>query len=124
MNEPLFELTDKNYYSHEANMAYWGSTQYSDFRRCEFAGYHQYVTKKYLPEEKECFIEGNYIHTKLLRPHLFKKYVAEYYDHIYKRVGTKPNYTYEKRANYLTCDRAIETLQPKRVRNCWNPTSS
>ena len=54
------ELTDKNYYSPEANMEYWSISQYKDFMKCEAAAMAR-LRGEYVPETTKPMLIGSYI---------------------------------------------------------------
>ena len=54
------ELTNANYYSAEANMAYWSVSSFKEFDRCEAAGLAA-VRTEYVREETDALLIGSYV---------------------------------------------------------------
>lgn len=54
------QLTNKNYFSREANEAYWSVSQFKAFNRCEAAGLAE-VRGEYEREETDALLMGGYI---------------------------------------------------------------
>lgn len=54
------ELTNSNYYSTEANMAYWSVSQFKEFDRCEACGLAS-ARGEYVREETDALLIGSYV---------------------------------------------------------------
>ena len=55
-------INKENYYEKETNKKYMSVSLYKEINACEYKS-HAKLYKNYKEEEKDCFIEGNYIHS-------------------------------------------------------------
>lgn len=58
--DKLPAVTPENYYDHDINMAYMGSTQFKAFQKCEAAALAQ-LRGEYIPETTTAMLVGGYI---------------------------------------------------------------
>jgi hypothetical protein len=79
-------LTNKNYYSQEANEEYLSVSQYKSFMSCQAAALAQ-LQGKYDPEEKEVYLAGNYVHSYFSGE--LEKFIADHPEIISSRGATK-----------------------------------
>lgn len=103
-----FILTEENYYSFESNKLFMSASQFGEWKSCEASAVAQFVTGEYVPEPKECFIEGNYVHRSLLQPKKLEEYIKEYESEIVSGQGKTKG---EVKSPYKICDRSIEAFK-------------
>lgn len=60
MNSKKMKLTNSNYYSKEANVAYWSASLFKAFDKCEASGLAQ-VKGQYEREESTALLVGSYV---------------------------------------------------------------
>jgi hypothetical protein len=78
-----FVLTDENYYSREADMAYMSCSQFQGFAECEAKALAK-LQGRWTDEEKEAFLVGNYFHSYFESPEAHKKFCDDHFDSIFK----------------------------------------
>ena len=77
------ELTRDNYYTPEADMAYMSCSQYQSFCECEAKAMAK-LQGRWVEEEKEAFLVGNYFHTHFESAEAHEQFCAEHADKIFK----------------------------------------
>lgn len=100
------ELTRDNYYEPGADMAFMSCSQYQAFCSCE-ARTMAKMEGRWIDEEREAFLVGNYFHTAFESPEAHAQFVAEHEDIIFKKA--KKDGTREKYAPYIQADKMIQT---------------
>lgn len=109
-----FILTDDNYYSPEANRAYFSCSQYEEFERCEAAAL-AHVEGRWAPAETDAFFLGKYFHSYFEGEDAFEKFCREpeNFDRIFKTKTTKSRGTEitGKYANILQIDEMIKAAE-------------
>lgn len=78
-----FVLTDENYYSREADMEYMSCSQFQSFGECEARALAK-LQGRWIEEEKEAFLVGNYFHSYFESKEAHEKFCEEHFDSIYK----------------------------------------
>lgn len=78
-----FVLTDENYYSREADMEYMSCSQFQSFGECEAKALAK-LQGRWIEEEKEAFLVGNYFHSYFESKEAHEKFCEEHFDNIYK----------------------------------------
>jgi len=100
----MLKLNNDNYFSLEANREYMSVSQYKDFWNCEAKALAK-LSGEYEETEKECFIEGHFLHAwnegKLEE---FKDNNPDMYS---SRGATKG----QLKSNYKHCEKMIEVLE-------------
>lgn len=76
-------LTDKNYYTPEADREYMSCSQYQDFLSCEARALAK-LQGRYIPEPSEALIVGNYFHTAMESEEAHTEFCRLHFDDIYK----------------------------------------
>lgn len=102
------ELTRDNYYTAEADMAYMSCSQYQAFCECEAKEIAK-LEGRWVEEEREAFIVGNYFHTAFESAEAHAQFVAEHEDVIFKKA--KKDGTREMYAPYVQADKMIDTAR-------------
>lgn len=103
-------LTRENYYTPEADMAYMSCSQYQAFCECE-AKEMAILQGRWIPEEKEAFLVGNYFHTYFEGEEAHREFIAANADKIFKK-QTKAQAAagiFEKYAPFSMADKMIDT---------------
>lgn len=103
-------LDRDNYYTPEADAAYMSCSQYQAFCECE-AKEMAILQGRWVPEEKEAFLVGNYFHTFFESQGAHAQFCCENSDKIYKK-QTKAQAAagiFEKYAPYAMADKMIDT---------------
>lgn len=77
------ELTRDNYYTPEADWAYMSCSQYQAWNECEAKELAK-LQGRWVDEEKEAFLVGNYFHTHFESPEAHEQFCKEHFDKIYK----------------------------------------
>ena len=96
------QITNSNYFSHEAGLEYLNVSQFKAFQSCEFTAYHQYVTGKYIRPGSDAFLIGSYVDAYFSGE--FDEFVKRNEDSIY----SKPGKMYVK---FIDADRMIERIK-------------
>lgn len=76
-------LTDKNYYTPEADREYMSCSQYQDFLSCEARALAK-LQGRHIPEPSEALIVGNYFHTAMESEEAHTEFCRLHFDDIYK----------------------------------------
>lgn len=82
------ELTRDNYYTPEADKYYLSCSQYEDFLSCEARAMAK-IQKRFVREETEAFLVGNYFHTYFESPEAHEEFCQIHFDEIFKTKTTK-----------------------------------
>lgn len=77
------ELTRDNYYSSDADWEYMSCSQYQAWNECEARELAK-LQGRWVDEEKEAFLVGNYFHTHFESPEAHAQFCEEHFDKIYK----------------------------------------
>lgn len=77
------KLTRDNYYTPEADREYMSCSQYQSWCECE-AKTMAKLQGRWVDEEKEAFLVGNYFHTHFEGPEAHEQFCQEHFDKIYK----------------------------------------
>lgn len=77
------KLTRDNYYTPEADREYMSCSQYQSWCECE-AKTMAKLQGRWVDEEKEAFLVGNYFHTNFEGPEAHEQFCQEHFDKIYK----------------------------------------
>lgn len=84
MKMDKFVLTDENYYSREAEIAYMSCSQYQSFCKCEAATLAR-LHGVWEPKGKsDALLQGNYFHSYMESQEVFQKFCDEHFSEIYK----------------------------------------
>ncbi len=97
-------LTAENYHSLEANKKYLSVSQYKSFLDCEARTLAE-LSGVYEREEKDAFLEGNYVHA--WNEGKLPEFIAKHPEIISSKGPTKG----ELKAGFKKCDEMIETLE-------------
>ena len=82
------KLTEKNYYSKKANMAYMSVSQLKSFMRCPAAAMAE-LNGEYEPEKSRALLLGSYVDEMLTGDEDSQtKFLTENYDDLFKRGGS------------------------------------
>lgn len=103
-------LTQENYYTPDADMAFMSCSQFQSFCECE-AREMAILQGRWVAEEKETFLVGNYFHTYFEGEDAHRQFVSENADKIFKK-QTKAQAAagiFEKYAPFAMADRMIDT---------------
>ncbi|MCI1952030.1 MAG: PD-(D/E)XK nuclease-like domain-containing protein [Clostridiales bacterium] len=85
----VFQLTDENYYSREADINYMSCSQYQAFQKCEAAEIAK-LRGLWEPEKQsDALFQGQYFHSYFESPEAFKKFCEDGSDKIFKTKTTK-----------------------------------
>lgn len=79
----MLELTRENYYSSEADWEYMSCSQYQSFLECEAKAMAK-LQGRWVDEEKEAFLVGNYFHTYFEGPEAHEQFCKENFYKIFK----------------------------------------
>lgn len=77
------ELTRDNYYTPEADFDYMSCSQYQAWNECEAKTLAK-LQGRWMDEEKEAFLVGNYFHTHFESPEAHQQFCEEHFNKIYK----------------------------------------
>lgn len=77
------ELTRDNYYTAEADWAFMSCSQYQAWNECEARELAK-LQGRWVDEEKEAFLVGNYFHTHFESPEAHEQFCKEHFEKIYK----------------------------------------
>lgn len=77
------ELTRENYYTPDADWEYMSCSQYQAWNECEARELAK-LQGRWLDEEKEAFLVGNYFHTHFESPEAHEQFCNEHFDKIFK----------------------------------------
>ena len=81
------KLTEKNYYSREANRAYFSVSQFKNFRKCEAAALAE-LNGEYEPERGRALLVGSYVDEMLTGTEKSQKeFVTLHADELFKKNG-------------------------------------
>jgi hypothetical protein len=67
------KLTEENYYSQEANIAYMSVSQFKDFRKCEAAALAR-LKGEHKEETADCFLIGSYVGAAIEGPEALERF--------------------------------------------------
>lgn len=81
-------LTRDNYYTPEADFEYMSCSQYQGWCECE-AKQLAKLQGRWVDEEKEAFIVGNYFHSYFESPEAHEQFCQEHFDKIFKTKTVK-----------------------------------
>lgn len=98
-------LTERNYFSPEANMTYWSVSQFKEFDKCEAAGLAS-ARGEYVRDETDALLMGKYVDAYFSGES--EEFFKQYGDVMYKRDGSLY-------AKYERCNTMIDAVerQPK-----------
>lgn len=109
----MLELTRDNYYSREADWEYMSCSQYQSFCECEAKAMAK-LQGRWVEEEKEAFLVGNYFHTFFESSEAHEQFCNEHEEAIFKHKTVKgkggmPDVTVRtgKYSAYETADKMI-----------------
>lgn len=105
-------LTPDNYYSVEANREYMSCSQYQSFMDCEARTMAE-LEGRYVREDSDAFLVGNYVHTYLEGPEAHKEFVDHHFGSIYKTAVDKKTgeiVSKGKYAPFVKADEMINTI--------------
>lgn len=95
---PGFELTADNYYSTEANMAYWSASLVKSFLSCEAKAYAE-LTGNWEEEPSTALLVGSYVDAYFEGEKAFERFILDHPEILSSRTGElKADY---KRANEM-----------------------
>lgn len=77
------ELTRDNYYTPEADFAFMSCSQYQAWNECEAKELAK-LQGRWMDEEKEAFLVGNYFHSHFESPEAHEQFCQEHFDKIFK----------------------------------------
>ena len=77
------ELTRDNYYTPEADFAFMSCSQYQAWNECEAKELAK-LQGRWVDEEKEAFLVGNYFHSHFESPEAHEQFCQEHFDKIFK----------------------------------------
>ena len=77
------ELTRENYYTPNADWEYMSCSQYQAWNECEARELAK-LQGRWVDEEKEAFLVGNYFHTHFESPEAHEQFCNEHFDKIFK----------------------------------------
>ncbi len=81
------KLTEKNYYSREANQAYFSVSQFKNFRKCEASALAE-LNGEYEPEQGRALLVGSFVDEMLTGTEKsIKAFVEEHADELFKKNG-------------------------------------
>lgn len=105
-------LTRDNYYSLEADREYMSCSQYQKFQECE-AKAMAILEGRWVEEEREAFLVGNYFHTAFESEEAHHEFILEHEDVIFKKAkkAAKLDDVPEKYAPYAQADQMIEVAR-------------
>lgn len=108
IDSPGLIIDEHNYYSFVANKNFMGSTQYGVFKSCEARGYAQFVSGEYEEEEKDYYIQGNYVDRAVLQPDRLQEFKDYYAADINAKTGDNKGKPLKK---YQDCDKWVEAIK-------------
>lgn len=82
------KLTRDNYYTPEADFAFMSCSQYQAWNECEAKELAK-LQGRWVDEEKEAFLVGNYFHSHFESPEAHEQFCREHFDEIYKTKTVK-----------------------------------
>ena len=105
-------LTRDNYYTPEADREYLSCSQYEEFLDCE-ARVMAKLQKRFVREDSEAFLVGNYFHTYFEGPEAHEEFCEAHFNDIYKTKTTKSRGVEitGKKAPYAQADKMIEAAE-------------
>ena len=90
--EQIAAYTQKNYYTQEANQAYWSASLVKEFQSCEARALAT-LNGEYVRESTQALLVGSYVDAFIEGPGAFQKFCSEHPE-IFKRDGSlKAEYT-------------------------------
>lgn len=98
-------LTPENYYSDEANAAFWSFSLFKEFQKCEAGGMHKLRPHEPPAKPPMPLIAGNYVHSYFESSEAHEAFVEANRDNLYQRGGKK------KLADITKADQMIATLE-------------
>ncbi len=106
------QLTRDNYYTPEADREYLSCSQYEEFLDCEARAMAK-LQKRFVREDSEAFLVGNYFHTYFEGPEAHEEFCQVHFDEIYKTKSTKARgiEITGKKAPYVQADKMIEAAE-------------
>lgn len=105
-------LTRDNYYGGQADIDYMSCSQYQDFLDCEARAMAK-IEGRFVREESEAFLVGNYFHTFFEGESEHKKWCEEHFDDVFKSKLDKKTgelIITGKYAPYTKADELIQTV--------------
>lgn len=102
-------LTPENYYSLEADREYMSCSQYQSFQECE-AKAMAVLDGRWVEEEREAFLVGNYFHSAMEGPEAHAAFCQEHQEDIFKK-SRKKDAEPEKFAPYVQADKMIDVAR-------------
>lgn len=113
----MAELTRENYYTPEADWEYMSCSQYQAWNECEARELAK-LQGRWVDEDKEAFLVGNYFHTYFESPEAHEQFCNEHFDKIFKTKtikgkGGMPDQTVVtgKYAPYVQADKMIQVAE-------------
>lgn len=105
-------LTRDNYYTPEADREFLSCSQYEEFLDCEARAMAK-LDKRFVREESEAFLVGNYFHTYFEGPDAHEEFCQEHFNDIYKTKTTKARGTEVtgKYAPFIQADKMIAAAE-------------
>lgn len=110
-------LTRENYYTPDADWEYMSCSQYQAWNECEARELAK-LQGRWVDEEKEAFLVGNYFHTHFESPEAHEQFCNEHFDKIFKTKtvkgkGGEPDTVVitGKYAPYVQADRMIKVAE-------------
>lgn len=106
------QLTRDNYYTPEADREFLSCSQYEEFLDCEARAMAK-LDKRFVREETEAFLVGNYFHTYFEGKEAHEEFCQAHFDQIFKTKTTKSRgmEITGKRAAYEQADRMIAAAE-------------
>ena len=115
----MLELNDQNYYTPEADREYMSCSQYQDFLKCEAAAMAK-LEGRYVPQDTEALLVGNYFHTALESAEAHDKFCNDHFENIFKTKTDRKSgevVISGKYAPYEKADVMLDTLRSDRLIN-------
>ena len=84
-----FQLTDKNYYSREADIHYMSCSQFQEFEKCEAAEIAKLRGLWEPQQQSDALFQGQYFHSYFEGAEAFERFCQENFYSIYKTKVTK-----------------------------------
>lgn len=84
----MAELTRENYYTPEADWEYMSCSQYQAWNECEARELAK-LQGRWVDEDKEAFLVGNYFHTYFESPEAHEQFCREHFDKVFKTKTVK-----------------------------------
>lgn len=106
----LLELNRDNYYSIEADRDYMSCSQYQDFLDCEARAMAK-LEGRFIREESEAFLVGNYFHTFFEGPAEHEEWCHDHFDNVFKYTVDKKTGDIIIKGKYAPYVKADEMIQ-------------